>query len=97
MAPWPLPQRFESGSTTLWLSPEVQFVHYVKLESQHEYAAWYKELQKAQLFVLVRPIDLDASTDLVHFTKGQIHINLLHHESSITLKIFSMVPSNGSN
>jgi len=26
MAPWPLPQEYEHGSSTLWLSPDAQYI-----------------------------------------------------------------------
>lgn len=50
MAPWPLPQQFEQGSSTLWLSPDVQYVYgSVQIATSDFEKFWEK--QKVQQFV----------------------------------------------
>ena len=57
MVLWPLPRHFERGSTVLWLSPEVQYAHYVKLQALHDEATWYKGLERTQSSVLIHAKD----------------------------------------
>ena len=47
MVLWPLPRQFERGSTVLWLSSEVQYAHYVKLQAFHDGASRYKGVERA--------------------------------------------------
>lgn len=50
MAPWPLSQQYQQGSSTLWLSPDVQFVYNsVQIASSEFEQFWEK--QKVQKFV----------------------------------------------
>ena len=57
MVPLPFPNRFEHGSATLWLSPEVRYVHYDKIQGDLDDNAWYKGMERAAALVLVQTIE----------------------------------------
>ncbi|KAK0517165.1 hypothetical protein JMJ35_000320 [Cladonia borealis] len=48
MALWPLPRHLKSGSTTLWLDPDVQYAHHVNSQPLRDEVPWYQGLEKPQ-------------------------------------------------
>ena len=67
MVVWPLPREFERGSTVVWLSPEVQYAHYVKNQALHDVAMCYKGLKRAQSSVSIFVSDCNSTTNLFHY------------------------------
>lgn len=62
MCPWPMPRVFEHGSSTLWLSREVQYSHRTKEDSLRDETAWYACMKQSSVYhsahVIQQPQDL---------------------------------------
>ena len=66
MALWPLPQHLDTGSTTLWLSPDVQYAHHVNSQPLRDETPWYKGLEKSHSSVLIYDSRNRSCTDLYY-------------------------------